>query len=292
MDADFLEKHQESAETAALVGIVYSLLDDPRRAIQQFQIAQKREPSYANTFNYWGYTLMSWELPDGADPWAVAAQKKLDEATRLSSEYVWPILNLGDLALTRVAEPTEADYDSAQKYFERAEGLVPPNPNAYMDSAICLVAIGVLHKDAGDPTRATEYFGKASAKFRRASEELGLDSATLHVNWGYLFEVTGNTEQALKHYDRALELKPKFVRACLNRAELLEALGKGEEAARSYARCRDLQVELATQLGERAADAPDSGAATRLRAVEQEVRGGISHVDEKIRQLETVSPKH
>jgi tetratricopeptide (TPR) repeat protein len=289
-NAEFLDQYEQSAETAALVGVLYSLLDNPEMAVQQFQVAKKRNSSYANTFNYWGYTLMSWQISDGADPWAVAAEKKLQEAARLSPDYVWPNMNLGELALARADNPTEADYEAADKYFEEAERVVPQEPNAYMNSATCLLNLGLLQREAGNPTRATEYFGQASAKFRKASEELGLDSAILHLNQGYLFEATGDTDKALKQYGEALLLKPKFLDACIYQANLLERLARHDEAKRSYTRCRNLQDELASQLRQRAADAPDPKAARRLGSLEQDLKNGLAQLNKRIHTLESGAP--
>src|SRR5258708_3536542 len=252
--ADFLEDSEKTAQTACLVGVIQNLLDNPTRAIQYFQLAQTRDDRYANLYSYWGRTMARWQVSDDSEPWAAAAERKFKEAAQLSQTYEWPFLNLGILTINRVEHPSIIDYENANKYFEKAEKIGPANPNAYMDAGAALTMLGVLYQK-DDPTRATEYLGKASESFRRAYQ-LGLDSAPLHSNWGYLFELTGSPSNALGQYEMALKLKPKYPTACIRRAALL-IQSQVKLAKESYAKCRDSQLEIASSFRLRAGVAPD-----------------------------------
>lgn len=288
--AESLDDQENTAETKALIGVVYSLLDEPGRATSLFKEAIKLEPRYANAYNFWAVTLMEWSAPEGAETWATASEQKLKEAIALAPQYEWPVINLGGLALRRANEPSASDYDSANKFFEQAESMAPRNPNTFMDSAVCLLNHGLLLKQA-DPTRANEYFGKASEKFRKASD-LGLDSALFHNNWAYMFEATGNPDQALAHYDRALRIQPKFLRSCENRADLQEHVGANGQLIESYSRCLELAQELASHFRQRAADTSDALAADRLRSAETRMMEKVKGLQEKVDQLKNEKHAH
>jgi predicted Zn-dependent protease len=81
------------------------------------------------------------------------------------------------------------------------------------------------------------------ASFLRASEVVerelaGGETAPLLLDHGYLQEVRGRVavRDALRSYERALELDPAFGRAHRQRIQALVALGQAHDAVRLYER--------------------------------------------------------
>lgn len=279
LDAEVFERHQHAALTIALLGEIDTLRDEPTKAHGEFAEALTRDPSLGSAYNMWGYSLMEWGMGEGSDNWQAAAEKKFRDAIRLSPRDEWPLINLGVLAL-RKDDLSQADYEAANKYFEMAMKIAPDHPNAYMDSAVCLLSIGVTYQK-DNPTEAAEYFGQASAKFKRA-EELGMDSPLFHVNWGYLFELNGDKGRAQYHYERALEMEPMFLTACLNRAALLQDRSSPRSEMDSYRQCRNIVEQMTSNFHDRAAATADAHAAMRLREWEARGRERLVSLDTEI----------
>jgi hypothetical protein len=112
--------------------------------------------------------------------------------------------------------------------------------------------LGTWYLDqAGDLDAAEREFGKA----------LAIDPGhwRLHTQLGYVRLQRGDLPGALRHYDAALEVDPADAEALLNRAMVLDVLGRQAEAARDYRRF------LATPASELPRARPDAEA--RLRAL-------------------------
>ena len=92
-------------------------------------------------------------------------------------------------------------------------------------------------------------YAEAQARFEAA---LALDErlAEAHNNLAFSLRMQGahNFERALKHYDRALELKPDLAQAYMYRGVLYTQMGDLKRASADHARLLKLDRNLAAQL--------------------------------------------
>jgi tetratricopeptide (TPR) repeat protein len=92
-------------------------------------------------------------------------------------------------------------------------------------------------------------YADAQSKFETA---LALDErlAEAHNNLAFSLRMQGarNFERALKHYDRALELKPDLAQAYMYRGVLFAQTGELRRAAEDHARLLKLDRQLAAKL--------------------------------------------
>jgi tetratricopeptide (TPR) repeat protein len=92
-------------------------------------------------------------------------------------------------------------------------------------------------------------YAAAQQKFEQAlAADEGLAEA--HNNLAFSLRMQGahNRERALRHYDRALELKPDLARAYMYRAVLFTQMGDLTRARADHARLRALDPTLAARL--------------------------------------------
>jgi tetratricopeptide (TPR) repeat protein len=94
-----------------------------------------------------------------------------------------------------------------------------------------------------------KHYAAAQEKFEQA---LALDEAMAeaHNNLAFTLRMQGlhNFERALRHYNRALELKPNLARAYLYRGVLFTQMGDLTHAQADYAQLLQLDQELAAKL--------------------------------------------
>jgi tetratricopeptide (TPR) repeat protein len=94
-----------------------------------------------------------------------------------------------------------------------------------------------------------KHYAAAQEKFEQA---LGLDEALAeaHNNLAFSLRMQGthNFERALKHYNRALELKPDLARAYMYRGVLFTQMGDLSRARADQAKLLALDQELAAKL--------------------------------------------
>jgi tetratricopeptide (TPR) repeat protein len=94
-----------------------------------------------------------------------------------------------------------------------------------------------------------KHYGAAQEKFEQA---LALDEALAeaHNNLAFSLRVQGthNFQRALRHYNRALELKPDLARAYMYRGVLFTQMGDLTRARADHAKLLVLDQELAAKL--------------------------------------------
>ncbi|HEX6210061.1 MAG TPA: hypothetical protein VF136_04750 [Methylomirabilota bacterium] len=93
------------------------------------------------------------------------------------------------------------------------------------------------------------HYAAAQQKFEEAlAADEGLAEA--HNNLAFSLRMQGafNRERALRHYDRALELKPDLARAYMYRGVLFTQMGDLARARADHARLRALDPQLAARL--------------------------------------------
>jgi tetratricopeptide (TPR) repeat protein len=97
---------------------------------------------------------------------------------------------------------------------------------------------GQVVGEARERFEAQDYFGAI-----HLLEELvknGRGFADAHHLLGLSFHLLGQSERALESLNQALRLNPKYVEARVHRALVLDALGRGAEAAEDLARAQEL----------------------------------------------------
>lgn len=87
--------------------------------------------------------------------------------------------------------------------------------------------------EKGDEKNARRFFEKAAKKYAEAID-LRPDFPEALNNLGYSLRITGRYEEALKHYDRAIELDSLFVQAHEYRARAYLALDRVKDAKDEY----------------------------------------------------------
>ena len=93
------------------------------------------------------------------------------------------------------------------------------------------------------------HYAAAQQKFEEAlAADEGLAEA--HNNLAFSLRMQGafNRERALRHYDRALELKPDLARAYMYRGVLFTQMGDLARARADHAQLRALDPQLAARL--------------------------------------------
>lgn len=96
------------------------------------------------------------------------------------------------------------------------------------DSAAALGAHGIHFLRARDPAQARHWLERAVAA--------DATNAAMYLNLATSLRELNDTEAEAKALERALTLQPHFTAALIQKGSLLERLGKGKEAARTYHR--------------------------------------------------------
>lgn len=133
--------------------------------------------------------------------------------------------------------------------------------------------------------RARERFeaGDAHGAVHLLSEVVagGGGFADAHHLLGLAFSMVGRRDEALAELDRALELNPRYVDAHLNRAVLLNEMGRYEDAAAAFAAAQELG-----RVDDTGFSAPMASRLANLHADLAEAYVEAGGLDEAIRQLE------
>jgi tetratricopeptide (TPR) repeat protein len=117
-----------------------------------------------------------------------------------------------------------------------------------------------------DEGRTTE-----ALKYYQKALELKPDSAKTHYNLASLFVARGQLDEAIKHYQRALELMPDFTRARYQLGLALQSRGKFAAAIAQFQRVLELDPRHVTAQNNLAwllATCPDNSLRNGNKAVE------------------------
>ena len=120
--------------------------------------------------------------------------------------------------------------EDAADCFELALAFAP-------DHVPALLGLGRLHREAGDYEVALRLLGRAAQAAPRSAEP--------YFVLGQTHSRHGNIRAALSNYDRALELEPDHIAACVNIGVIhLAQLGDARSAQRFFERAAALQPDL------------------------------------------------
>jgi len=89
-----------------------------------------------------------------------------------------------------IYETRLSDFETAMKYYGIAMESAPGNPAVYYNPAILLSTL--------------ERFDELDNLLRKAIKVPGVNKSTLHNEWGIMFELLGEYEEAVKSYRNAV----------------------------------------------------------------------------------------
>jgi tetratricopeptide (TPR) repeat protein len=200
-------------------GVVYSRLNQPRQAIEDFNRAIQLFPENPAVYNNRGSTLLALGL-------AQEAVKDFDRAIALAPGYAASYNNRA-AAYTRLGMPIEAIRD-----YTKAIELAPQNPAPLGGRGRAHLAHQRPHAALRDFNRAINADGRFAAGYRaraeaklaiqrydEAAEDLSRAAAFDAVNpevlllRGRAYLLAGNYAGAIKDFSRAIEFEPGRARA-------------------------------------------------------------------------------
>lgn len=179
----------------------------------------------------------------------------IDQADALASRTVLDgFVASQDRACQMLAAATAIDVGippdtrhEAQVYREAIHHFHQSRPSPFITTSIdrLLCALETPNVDASHPEYASAMDAPAEQGLAVARRVLASEPKlpTFHCCAGWHEEQLGNKEAALARYDRAIELKPDYAQALLNRGALQSMMGEHERASEDFFAARELQPE-------------------------------------------------
>jgi len=184
-----------------------------RQALEHYDQAIAIDPAYAPA--YAGKAVAYLELGSWASsqpPSAVSAQAKTAALTAIERD---PMLAEGHVALARVKQLFDWDWLGAEAEFQRGVELNPKAMYALMAYGNYEVSVGRFERSAAIGRRATE---------------LDPVYADAYFTIGLALCQMGRKEEALREFDKAVELAPNDLSPVLELAQIYGELGRHHEA--------------------------------------------------------------
>ena len=129
--------------------------------------------------------------------------------------------------------------DEAEKAFEKALAI---NPN-YTDAALNL---SIAYNDRGKYAEAREIYSRAiNNSYQDEEQEVGLDPfargkiSNMHCELGDAYYGLGRFDDAVREFERALDLSPDFVDIRTKLGHVYRDMGRAEEALVHYRRVKE-----------------------------------------------------
>src|SRR5574344_224423 len=116
----------------------------------------------------------------------------------------------------------------SEEVFSSIENIWRSKLQANNNDAEAYANLGVIYQKRKNYTEAMEYYRKA--------ESINPSNVNTRLNFGLLFQEQKNYPAALEAYESILKLYPNHVEARVYKAQILEALGRKEEAVTEYRR--------------------------------------------------------
>jgi len=225
-DIDSINNQAESLRTSGR----------PDEAIALLQQALKTNPSYAKTHNNLGCALRDkGQLAE--------ATAEFERAIELNPEYILAHNNLG------VVLSEQKRFDEALKAFGMALTIAPDNRNT----------LEYLWQTGLSAGKMDEVL-----KVLLSIEQAGKANAEIYFRAGTIYSVDKKTEEAVKQFEKTVELKPEYARARGALGDELVRAARYKEAAE--------QFETAIKLDPNDAEAMASYAVLLAASPEQEMR--------------------
>jgi TolB-like protein/Flp pilus assembly protein TadD len=181
-----------------------------KKSIEYFQQAIDLDPGYALAYAAMAnsYITLGWFLsPHETFPKAEAAARKALELDETLSD--------AHRALGMYEMNYNWNWSEAEREFKRAIDLDPNNDGAHSGYGEYLITIG--------------RFDEAIAMRKRASDLAGPSAVPVIVNLANAYHYARRYEEAIKHYQKALELNPRLARGHVAIGMAYVQMGKHEE---------------------------------------------------------------
>jgi DNA-binding winged helix-turn-helix (wHTH) protein/TolB-like protein len=195
-----------------------------KKSIEYFQQAIGLDPDYALAYAAMAnsYITLGWSLsPHETFPKAAAAARKALELDETISD--------AHRALGAYKLNYEWKWSEAEREFKRAMELDPNNDGAYSLYGEYLITLG--------------RFDEAIALRKRANDLAGPSAFPVIASLGNAYFYARQYEEAIKQYQRALELNPRMARAHVSIGMTYVQMGKHEEAIAEIKQAISLQED-------------------------------------------------
>jgi tetratricopeptide (TPR) repeat protein len=203
---DQMEEWTSSSEGLYYMGLIFSLKENYRNAIQYFEKAVKKNPQYYKALFELG--LAYGEL--GRWNEAIEAYKQI---IRINPDYTDAQYNVGLIYYNL------GRYNEAIEAYKQAIKIKPDYTNAYYN-------LGLLYDELGRYDEAIESF--------KQGIRISPDYADAHYNLGVSYENLGRYNEAIETYKEAIRINPDYVTAHYNLGWIYGELGRYNEAINAY----------------------------------------------------------
>jgi tetratricopeptide (TPR) repeat protein len=246
-----VEREENKARGAALLGVAYLEREEPSLARRQFETAIQLNPDYAEAYAYLGHIQgqlgqyeTGWDNLEKAvalEPDSVLAHYFLGVYYRSLGMWkaartrFWIAVNLDPYNAALCVDLAQAyleehDHVAAEGWFQAAVQREPEDARFQL----------ILAQFYVDHVYKVEEEGIAAAL---KAVELDAESAMAHDVLGWAYYLTGHWSKARTHLQRALALEPDLARVHHHLGAFYAARGDVEGAQREYQRAIDLDTE-------------------------------------------------
>jgi len=255
---DVLHKYPDNSLALNNRGRAYSLLDQPARAIADYDRAIAADPQYDLPYNNRG-----------------VAFDKLKEYDKAIADFNRALKINPDLAIAYEGRGTvlthKGEYLKAITDFDRALQIDPSIDVVYIDLGIAYFNLGQFDRALKeydraliyDPYYAETYMHRGDVWFRWGETDRAIadytkamkiqpDYPSAYYNRAVAYKTIGEYEKAMADYDRAIALKPDFAEAYNNRGNLLLDQKEYEIALADYDQALRYKPDYAEALYNRA----------------------------------------
>lgn len=161
------------------------------------------------------------------------AQELLSQVLREDGGYA-DLLNMQGVIFH-----SQERYDEAERSFEKALAI---NPN-YTDAALNL---SVTYNDRGKYKEARDIYSRAiKNSYEKAEDDEGIDPfargkiSNMHAEIGDAYMEISRFDEAVREYERALELSPSFVDIRTKLGNVLREMGRANDALAHYQQVKE-----------------------------------------------------
>ncbi len=214
---DTAEKSPAKARVHFCLADIYQARNMPDEAIEQYLIAIKLKPDYADAHNNLGFTYQARNMPD-------EAIEQYLTAIKLKPDYAEVHINLGNIYQARNM-PSQA----IEQYLTAIK-LKPGLAEAHYD-------LGVIYLSLNMPDKAIEHYLIAI--------KLKPDYLEAHYNLGAIYQARNMPDKAIEHFLIAVKLKPDSAEAHYNLGAIYQAHNMPDKAVNEFQTVANLKPNVA-----------------------------------------------